>query len=638
MKKTFEWLFYLFGALFLLLSLMPAQWKPTLWPFNLVSFAGYASIVPGFCVVAFGFFIFKPIQPAVFLKENGSAYNWIKIGLGAMILLALGLYSVPHVLWGDGNLIKAFTGAHADYPFKLGDQNIKTLITVVSPLLGWSTESLFRIFSVSGGIAYIGGIFLLTRGIKNGFAGLFVYVLLLSYPSLLFFTNYKETYPLLMGLFVLYIGLSYELKNSIKENVALTLLLLVLMVLHPLFVVFVFSHCFRFMTLKFINVGLLKWFAAIAGLGSLAFILYSSFIDKNVFDSNLFYVFKHSQQVYPLFSLKHLLDFVLYLSMAVLPAGFLLLLINFRKDIADGRMVTLASYAISMLAFLPFLDLKLGAMDWDIFSLFSFPLLVFPIMAFANSARTDKARILVVVLGLSLIRLVPWLVINANVENAADYAMNIAKYDAHQQSGTRKYSLSMRLRDAGLNDLALLVSKDLFEREGNENPVARNNYALSLRDKGNYDEARKIWSEITRVAPGYYHANANLGELYVQVYNQPDSAYKYLSKAHSLRPDASDVLYALAFLDMRAMRFAEAREKFRKVTELNPLHGDAYAKVGMIAMQLGDKNEAVSFFDKAIETGGIPEPTRAFICNAYRQFGLKDKHEKCLKADKKPKQ
>jgi tetratricopeptide (TPR) repeat protein len=280
-------------------------------------------------------------------------------------------------------------------------------------------------------------------------------------------------------------------------------------------------------------------------------------------------------------------------------------------------------------------DSALGAFDWDTFCTFAIPFTLMCAVAITRAADFNSLRyscILLALIGASLVRLVPWFTLNANLEKASDYAINVAKYDPHQQLDTRKYSLSTRLRDVGLKDKAFAIAKELNEKDGKSNAVPKNNYAMNLVDAGRYDEALVVYREIVGKYPGYYNANANLGELYVEHYDQNDSARKYLDRALSIRPDASDVLYALAFVEIKAGRFNEAREKLLRTIASNPLHADAHAKLGMVDVQLGNINEGVMHLDKAVELGGIPTPTLMWICQTYQKLGLPAKEKICRDA------
>ncbi len=154
---------------------------------------------------------------------------------------------------------------------------------------------------------------------------------------------------------------------------------------------------------------------------------------------------------------------------------------------------------------------------------------------------------------------------------------------------------------------------------------------VELINSGRHSEAIEILKEIVRDYPGYFKGNANLGELYLEHYNQYDSAYKYLNIAKNQDSTSSFVLYALSFIELKRGNVDHAERYLKKVIYYNPEHGDAYAKLGMIFLHKGNIDEGIKYLEKAINTGGIPPPTINRICQIFDELGFKDKNRSCLR-------
>lgn len=228
---------YVIGCLWIILHLLPKNGLlQSFWPFTLSDFSKSALFLPGLLLSLISIAIpSKYFQSYDTLTLNKTTYLWILRGLSVFFLSFLCLYSIGHNFFGDGNLIKALTGASVDKHFIFGQQNIKPLISLLSSYTDWSTEITFRILSIIGGILYFLGLYIVVKDIKNYIAGIITISIFSTQPFILFFSNYIETYPLLAGFFFFYLTLSIKLNNNLKNNVILTVLLILLIFLHPLF-------------------------------------------------------------------------------------------------------------------------------------------------------------------------------------------------------------------------------------------------------------------------------------------------------------------------------------------------------------------------------------------------------------------
>jgi tetratricopeptide (TPR) repeat protein len=637
-KNVSFWLiscFWLFASAYVLILLAPSFLIPnSWWPFKIVNLSGISVALPGivFIVISLMEFRYKIaeriLQPFLSSRRN---YLIFLVTCGLLILAAMFLYSVPHYLLGDGNLILGLTGPNVKYPFKIGDENIKGLITLTAALCNWSTDGTFRLLSASGGILYLISAILILIDIEDKKIGIILFGILLAQPFLLFFSNYIETYPLLLGIFAFFLALNLRLGNGLKDYIFLGIIYIILLLLHPLFLVFVFSFACRWFLLKY-KVGTVIWFFIGAAFFGFAGYVFSSAVGLQIFGSDLFSIFSKSDQVYTLFSKSHIADYLKYVAFFGLPAILLLWILPSMKSLAKTKGFIIFPYALSSAIFLFIADFKLGAFDWDVTSMAGFPIVLFSIVSVKNidEGLRSRSALILFVFSLALLKLFPWIEINGNLMKAAGFVMDTAKYDAHQQLNTRIYSMSTRLRELGLVKQSLELSKVLIKTDS-QNPVAQNNYAQDLIQQGNYSEALEILQSLTERFPGYFYGNSTLGKLYYEKIGKVDSAQKYLAKALQIRPDASDILYALAFIHLREAKFDTARNELLLTIASDPLHSNAHAALGLIDVQLGNVKEGIEHLDKSLSLGGLPKQTLEVISQTFEKLGL---HEKAAQSKK----
>ena len=73
------------------------------------------------------------------------------------------------------------------------------------------------------------------------------------------------------------------------------------------------------------------------------------------------------------------------------------------------------------------------------------------------------------------------------------------------------------------------------------------------------------------------------------------------ASAASTAVDEADSLYALAGELYAQKKYGDAIPLFRRVVELDPRHGNAFALLGGALFQLGDHAEAIYAFERALE-------------------------------------
>jgi len=100
--------------------------------------------------------------------------------------------------------------------------------------------------------------------------------------------------------------------------------------------------------------------------------------------------------------------------------------------------------------------------------------------------------------------------------------------------------------------------------------------------------------------PEYEPAYEELGFMYANLGNA--LAVEYLTTAIRLDPNNTQAMYGLAMYFQGKQRMDEAEELYRRITEINPVHKDAWHNLGYIeCFHYGDYDKAIEYYDRAIE-------------------------------------
>jgi len=95
-------------------------------------------------------------------------------------------------------------------------------------------------------------------------------------------------------------------------------------------------------------------------------------------------------------------------------------------------------------------------------------------------------------------------------------------------------------------------------------------------------------------------AYLNLGIAYART-GQVDQARHAFQEALMLRPDSSDAVRGLAALALEQEDFNEAYELHRRLIELGERSPELYYNAGLICQKRGQTEDAVSFYQQALQ-------------------------------------
>jgi tetratricopeptide (TPR) repeat protein len=117
---------------------------------------------------------------------------------------------------------------------------------------------------------------------------------------------------------------------------------------------------------------------------------------------------------------------------------------------------------------------------------------------------------------------------------------------------------------------------------------------------GQYANSAIAWKKAEAIAPLDDRSRFTLAMAYVKL-NRRDWARQELDKLAAARPQEPLYLYWLARLDYDAQNYTAAVARLQKVIELDPKMMRAYDSLGLCYDYLGQSNEAIKHYNRAVE-------------------------------------
>lgn len=147
----------------------------------------------------------------------------------------------------------------------------------------------------------------------------------------------------------------------------------------------------------------------------------------------------------------------------------------------------------------------------------------------------------------------------------------------------------------------------LASMKGHKNFTENHSYYLAsiLEKDGQHSEARKLVQMIVDKDPNNAHALNFLGYSYLEKNEQLDVAYKYISKAVSLKPDDGYIRDSLAWYFYQTGKYKEALAEAKKASEL--VKGDLTITkhLGMIYQRLQHYDKAKAYLTEALKSAQV---------------------------------
>jgi tetratricopeptide (TPR) repeat protein len=119
---------------------------------------------------------------------------------------------------------------------------------------------------------------------------------------------------------------------------------------------------------------------------------------------------------------------------------------------------------------------------------------------------------------------------------------------------------------------------------------------------GRYEEAPNFYERALQIIPLYGDAHAQLSYAYYRL-GRYREAFDSLNRAVRIKPRLKDDPYWLYLLELtsaKVERWEQSLTAFRKLTEFDGKHGDAWHGVGWASAALNQESETVSAYERAV--------------------------------------
>ena len=142
------------------------------------------------------------------------------------------------------------------------------------------------------------------------------------------------------------------------------------------------------------------------------------------------------------------------------------------------------------------------------------------------------------------------------------------------------------------------------------------NLAVACSDAGQNDRAIELLKVAVALQPEFAAVYVNLGAVYSKI-GQYDTGIQYLSKAIELQPDDPFAYQSLGLISRVQGRYPLAIKYLKKALELQKGRGrlQTYLNIGNTYHDMGEREKAISYFQKAIQL----DPNHA---NAHLLLGM----------------
>ncbi|MGE5382611.1 MAG: tetratricopeptide repeat protein [Omnitrophica WOR_2 bacterium] len=172
------------------------------------------------------------------------------------------------------------------------------------------------------------------------------------------------------------------------------------------------------------------------------------------------------------------------------------------------------------------------------------------------------------------------------IEKGENYA------ELYEKSGYCKQKLGL------YNDAIMLYQRaDLFDT--NHNWVMRK-IAQCYLLLGDNEAALECYLELNKLEPENQRINASIGTSYLDV-NKPEQALEYFYRIEFANPGSSSAMRPVAWCLFLLHRTTEADQYYTQLLDLEPNTFD-YMNAGHVAFALGNKEKAIQYYLKSIET------------------------------------
>jgi len=244
--------------------------------------------------------------------------------------------------------------------------------------------------------------------------------------------------------------------------------------------------------------------------------------------------------------------------------------------------------------------------DWDLLSLFGFPLSLWGAFVISRGIPGRPASVtwLTAVIIMTAAVLVPNLIEKTSLQRATAHLDNALWHDAHYQTdyygGQRCIPWGYIL---GNNVLDHERAKKYFARygeSGQNNPLALSNLGEAYFYQGNYDSAYVYIKKALELNPDKAILNEHLSKAELAL-GMKDDALVHAEKALRLNPGSTSALTQLGIVLSRLKRAEEALVYFRWAWEIQPNSMDHNVNLGSVMQDLQAVDSAYTYYMRGLE-------------------------------------
>lgn len=146
------------------------------------------------------------------------------------------------------------------------------------------------------------------------------------------------------------------------------------------------------------------------------------------------------------------------------------------------------------------------------------------------------------------------------------------------------------------------------------------NYALVLEQRGDLDEALKLYEKALKLVPNAEELHYNLANLYNKKYDY-QNAYTHYKQALKLSPADTNIEFQLGKSAHEIMNFEEAKNHLLNVIKKDPDNALAHSSLGMTLMRLQENKKAEEHLLKARELAPFDLKVKGIYGNFLREIG-----------------
>lgn len=526
---------------------------------------------------------------------------------------------------GDGYL--RITNASKGIFFSASEPLDTFLHSFLTNILNISSVKVYEYLSILSGLFAIIGIYYYSskyfENKKNVF--LIMGIILTTGASQLFY-GYVESYSIFSVFLILF---SLSSLNMIKQNkfsYSPTLYLSFALLLHSIAIVLIPAYLYLYYKVHrnnknikavIINFSLLIIIVVISIL-LLSSITNVSAIQKylEVFssDSNLLPVFTNSNS-YGIISINHLIDilneiFLVFPAIIVIP-----LIVKYSKKVFyNSEIIFLSILSIPFLLFLILFKPNLGfARDWDLFSLFAFPLSILVVLLLLKIKEIRIYKIIIPLLIISAVHTFSWILVNSNEGQSLSRAKAILKtsYWTKKSKALLADDLSRYYLENKKTQKALKMSKFAYQNENNPRylfKIATLSYNLKK-----IQEADKYFQELTKSNYKLAKVYNYLGDINLELRNL-NRAERYYQKSYSLDTTNLAAINNIGLINLQFAKYQKAIKMFKHSLKYVPNNALLNYYTAICNINLMQYDSALLYLDFAQKYGYRPN-----IINSLRK-------------------